>query len=632
MQNMQSEKVTLVYCQLTNNVKELAMQFKSILLAAACVGAALSVSATPCAAGALRVGNSVENTTGGFTFADGTTQTTAYSGGAGGGVTLTSPDSSILVGGSSTAPTARLNFILTDSFYAPVSDSPNYAPAAGSPNYAPAAGSPSYVDKSGDTMTGALSLPANGLQMAGNQIVMSGGRLGYGAAPSPLALFNIAGSLTAQTTTAHLLQVDGTVKSNPNVGQAYLRGVSIYPTFDLSAGYANYLMGVDTHLGLRVGANVAHSVVGYHLNGQPTGGIGCSVGFGISVPNQQAGLCNGRYGIYQGDGANAQYNYFASNVGIGTPFPSQALTVQGNAQISGSLTAGSLTAESLTTGSLNSTGTLSLPANGLQMAGNQIVMSGGRFGYGAAPSSQALFNIAGSLTAPTTTGHLLQVDGTVKSNPNVGQAYLRGVSIYPTFDLSEGYANYLMGVDTHLGQVTGTNVAHSVVGYHINGQPTGGLECSVGFGISVPNQQTGLCNGKYGIYQGDGANAQYNYFASNVGIGTPFPSQALTVQGNAQISGNVSASGTGTMPVYDSTGASQSAPHMVTGTVAVNGSGTVSLAGAAAFSSSTSYSCTATMQASSPAVFAVGVQNLSGSSFVLFGSFAGNVNYHCVGT
>ena len=57
-----------------------------------------------------------------------------------------------------------------------------FAPAAGSPNYAPTSGSASYVAKSGDTMTGTLNLPSNGLVAGGNQLVLSGGNVGIGTA------------------------------------------------------------------------------------------------------------------------------------------------------------------------------------------------------------------------------------------------------------------------------------------------------------------------------------------------------------------------------------------------------------------------------------------------------------------
>ena len=318
------------------------MEGNKISVVLACVGLVVSLSVSMAnAAETLIVGNSTESTSGGITFPDGTTQTTAYTGGAGGGVNLTSPNGSLMVGGTPTAPTVELNKTVTDVFYAPATGSLNYAPASGSANYAPATGSPNYLSKGGGTMTGPLLLPANGLQMANGQIVTSGGSFGYGAAPVSHALFDIGGTFTAPTYTAHLFQVDGTVKSNGGYAQAYLRGINVVPTFDVSAGYANYLVGIETDVRNKTGGNVAHSVVGFNLNGQPTSGVECNVGFGIGVPNQQTSLCNGKYGFYQGD-ANVQYNYFGANVGIGTPFPSQALTVQGNAVISGSLTAGSI--------------------------------------------------------------------------------------------------------------------------------------------------------------------------------------------------------------------------------------------------------------------------------------------------
>ena len=462
------------------------------------------------------------------------------------------------------------------------------------------------VAKSGDTMTGALFLPANGLQLAGNQIVTSGGSFGYGAAPKAGVLFNIGGELTVPAPTsygAHLLQVDGTAKAS-NSGQAYLRGIYVAPTFDVTNGYANYLTGIETYMGYKTGGNVAHSVVGYHLSGQPASGLECSVGFGLSVPNQQTSLCNGKYGFYQG-GVDTQYNYFAAKVGIGTPFPAEALTVQGNAQVSGNLNVGGL-----------------------------LVPTNGNLGYGAAAKPEAYFDISGTYTAPTYGAYLLQVDGTAKVNGNYGQGYLMGINVAPTFDVSAGYANYLIGINNYMGNKVGGNVAHSVVGYNMGQQPTSGLECSVGFGLSVPNQQTSLCNGKYGFYQG-GVDTQYNYFAAKVGIGTPFPTQALEVSGNAQVSGdiasagNISATGTGAMPVYNSSGTAQNAPHMVTGTAAINGSGTVNLTGSAAFSNTESFTCTVSMQ--NTAAF-VGVQKLSGSSIVLYGSVPGNVSYICVGS
>jgi hypothetical protein len=46
--------------------------------------------------------------------------------------------------------------------------------------YAPATGSSAYVAKAGDTMTGTLVLPANGLRAGTDQLVLSGGNVGIG--------------------------------------------------------------------------------------------------------------------------------------------------------------------------------------------------------------------------------------------------------------------------------------------------------------------------------------------------------------------------------------------------------------------------------------------------------------------
>jgi len=63
-----------------------------------------------------------------------------------------------------------------------------FAPALGSPNYAPASGSGSYVAKGGDTMTGALNLPTDGITAGTNQFSLSGGFVGIGTTTPKAAL------------------------------------------------------------------------------------------------------------------------------------------------------------------------------------------------------------------------------------------------------------------------------------------------------------------------------------------------------------------------------------------------------------------------------------------------------------
>jgi hypothetical protein len=56
----------------------------------------------------------------------------------------------------------------------------------------------SKLNKAGDTMTGTLNLPANGLVAGSNQLVLSGGKVGIGTA-SPSAKLHVAGGQAAGT-------------------------------------------------------------------------------------------------------------------------------------------------------------------------------------------------------------------------------------------------------------------------------------------------------------------------------------------------------------------------------------------------------------------------------------------------
>ena len=75
--------------------------------------------------------------------------------------------------------------------------------------FAPATGSTAYVSKAGDTMTGTLNLPANGLVAGINQLVLAGGNVGIGtAAPGDFLDVNVGnpgpseGGITIRGTTS----------------------------------------------------------------------------------------------------------------------------------------------------------------------------------------------------------------------------------------------------------------------------------------------------------------------------------------------------------------------------------------------------------------------------------------------
>ncbi len=73
--------------------------------------------------------------------------------------------------------------------------------------YAPASGSPAYVAKTGDTMTGSLNLPANGLGVGGNQLVLSAGNVGIGTT-SPQVMLHSASTGADNTIRAETLSSD----------------------------------------------------------------------------------------------------------------------------------------------------------------------------------------------------------------------------------------------------------------------------------------------------------------------------------------------------------------------------------------------------------------------------------------
>jgi hypothetical protein len=375
--------------------------------------------------------------------------------------------------------------------------------------------SPSVTVTAGSGLTGGGAVPLGAgttLNLDttftdGRYLLLSGGvvtgPVGFGTGLNGQALVDINGTQTEVSNNEQLLKIDGTLNSSP--GNSYSTGLAVYPTTTMT-GYTNYNKGIDVALS-STGGQIAHSVVAVNVN-QPSAvnGSECVVNFGINVPNQSAPCALGQptrnYGFFE-NGVAATMNYFAHNLGIGTPTPGALLSVNGNAVIAGPV------------------------------------------GFGASLNSQALVDINGTQTESSNNEQLLKIDGTLNSNP--GNSYSTGLAVYPTTTMS-GYTNYNKGIDVALSS-TGGQIAHSVVAVNVN-QPSAvnGSECVVSFGINVPNQSapcsTPQPTRNYGFFENGGAGTM-NYFANNVGIGTPTPGALLSVNGNAVINGPV---GLGTTP------------------------------------------------------------------------------------
>ncbi|WP_249192479.1 transporter [Burkholderia cenocepacia] len=116
----------------------------------------------------------------------------------------------------------------------------------------------------------------------------------------------------------------------------------------------------------------------------------------------------------------------------------------------------------------------------------------------------------------------------------------------------------------------------------------------------------------------NGGNPTIGTTAGNVGFGT-----------SIAVNGSISATTTGAMPLYSTSGTGVNAPHMVQGSVTLSsGSATATLSGSSAFSSSSSYTCTAN---DTTAANAVKVSQGSGTSITFAGTGTDTVQFLCVG-
>jgi hypothetical protein len=181
--------------------------------------------------------------------------------------------------------------------------------------FAPAAGSMAYVWKSGDTMTGALTLPANGLVAGTNQLVLSGGNVGIGVT-APVATLDVEGSSADQIVSVSQGGSGNGIAASTAASGAGKAAVVGTATGSSVAGVA----GIST-------GNYAAGVFGTASGSDSVGGLFINTGGGDLIDAATCVMCTNLFSV---DSAGGLYTFGNAIVGGG-------LSTNGDTQIGGDL-------------------------------------------------------------------------------------------------------------------------------------------------------------------------------------------------------------------------------------------------------------------------------------------------------
>lgn len=441
--------------------------------------------------------------------------------------------------------------------------------------YTPANGT-SYVAKTGDTMTGVLNLPADGLIVGTSQLVTNNGRVGIGTA-SPSGILDVKGGVAASGngTNITLRAQDGSSTGNTDGGSIWLMpgnahgtgafgSVYIYPTltgavarFQPSSSTANTMMYFTSNNGFA--AIDATNGVAAPLALNPGGG---NVGIGTTSPGAKLEV-NGQIKITGGTpGAGKVLTSDAAGLAAWSPISIAPAGTNGQLQFndSGAMGGANGTFWNKTTNSL----ALSTNYSGSSSAGPlsssltyTATAAGGGVGASYMPSI-TVFGTGGPQVLAGIYSSLNIASGSITSQYTAAGLFSAGTS--------NGSHTNLYGIRSDAtimsSSASVTNLYAGSFGSFSSGPITNGY----GIEMNGLSSTSGITNG-YGLYIGTvnatnawsiySANAANSYFNGRVGIGTTTPGYKLDVSGDIRI-----ASGSklyvGTTATCDSTGCTAS--------------------------------------------------------------------------
>ncbi len=179
------------------------------------------------------------------------------------------------------------------------------------------------VSKTGDTMTGTLTLPANGLIAGSDQLMLNNGNVGVGASPGTNTQLYVVRN-GAENATNYSLYVSN---ATTNSGGSYLKYGGYFKSSG-EVGWANYGLDVWNN-------NLNATTDGINKYGLIIASDGNFAGGG--------GTATRNYGLYvmTPSGADENYGaYIGGSVGINTALPNDRLQVVGDIRVGTSGTNG----------------------------------------------------------------------------------------------------------------------------------------------------------------------------------------------------------------------------------------------------------------------------------------------------